>query len=80
VLYGAYKHVSLTGKDRGNYRKAILACRKHRIDLNVIVDHDPKAFLARIDPFVEHVHEVDYLNVFLSAIGFVCSRNLRCRL
>jgi elongator complex protein 1 len=73
VLCGAYKQFLLTGKGRGNYRKAMLACRKHRIDLNVIVDHDSKAFLARIDSFVEQVHEVDYINIFLSAIGFVAS-------
>ena len=53
----------------GNYRKAFFACRKHRIDLNVIVDHDPAAFCARIPAFVDQIPEVDHLNLFLTLIG-----------
>ncbi|KDQ06369.1 hypothetical protein BOTBODRAFT_622525 [Botryobasidium botryosum FD-172 SS1] len=55
--------------DMGNYRKAFLACRKHRIDLNILVDHDPEAFMRRLPDFVEQIHEVDYINLFLSGVG-----------
>ena len=56
---------------RGNYRKAFLACRKHRIDLNVIVDRDPKLFRERLPFFVEQVGDIDYINLFLTNLAFV---------
>ncbi|TFK44978.1 IKI3 family-domain-containing protein [Crucibulum laeve] len=55
--------------DAGNYRKAFFSCRKHRIDLNVLVDHDQDTFLKRVSSFVEQIHEVDHLNLFLTLIG-----------
>ncbi|KAI0253762.1 IKI3 family-domain-containing protein [Lactifluus subvellereus] len=55
--------------DAGNYRKAFLACRKHRIDLNVIVDRDLKLFRDRLPSFVEQVRDVDYINLFLTNLG-----------
>lgn len=54
---------------RGNYRKAFFACRKHRIDLDVIVDHSPETLLARIPAFVDQIPEVDHLNLFIASIG-----------
>ncbi|KAG8958698.1 hypothetical protein FRC03_008908 [Tulasnella sp. 419] len=52
-----------------NYRKAFLACRKHRIDLNILVDHDPEGFMASLSSFTEQVHEGDYINLFLTGVG-----------
>jgi len=60
---------SLTLDDSGNYRKAFLACRKHRIDLDFLVDHDHAKFLEDIPSFVEQVHEVDHINLFLTGLG-----------
>ena len=62
---------SLTSGHSGNYRKAFLACRKHRIDLNFIVDHDHAKFLENIPSFVEQVHEVDYINLLLTGLGYI---------
>ena len=56
---------------REDYRKAFLTCRKHRIDLNVIVDRDPKLFTERLSTFIEQVHDVDYINLFLTNLGSV---------
>lgn len=56
---------------RGNYRKAFMACRKHRIDLNVIVDHDRETFMRRLASFVEQVDDVDHINLFLTNLGRV---------
>jgi elongator complex protein 1 len=67
---------SLTLNNSGNYRKAFLACRKHRIDLSFIIEHDCVKFLEDIPSFVEQVHEVDHINLFLTGIGCVH----RCRL
>jgi elongator complex protein 1 len=63
--------VLIRATKRGNYRKAFLACRKHRIDLNVIVDRDPDLFRKRLTSFIEQVHDVDYINLFLTSLGFV---------
>ena len=53
----------------GNYRKAFFACRKHRIDLNVIVDQSPETLLTKISSFVDQIPEVDHLNLFLASLG-----------
>ncbi len=54
---------------RGEYRKAFFACRKHRIGLNAIVEHERERFLANARSFVEQVNEVDHLNLFLTNLG-----------
>ena len=58
-------------RNRENYRSAFVACRKHRIDLNIIVDHDRDAFLRNIPRFVDQVSDVDYLNLLLAGLGYV---------
>ncbi|KAI8144910.1 IKI3 family-domain-containing protein [Fennellomyces sp. T-0311] len=49
-----------------SYRSAFIACRRNRIDLNVLYDENPKLFYENIPRFIEQVPEVDYLNLFLS--------------
>jgi len=53
---------------RKRYRAAFLACRRHRIDLNILFDHDPSSFQANLADFVAQVKEVDHLNLFLSGL------------
>ncbi|KAJ3809935.1 IkappaB kinase complex IKAP component [Lentinula aff. lateritia] len=53
----------------GQYRKAFFSCRKHRIDLNFLVAHNEIAFLEGLGSFVEQVHEVEHLNLFLTSLG-----------
>ena len=55
---------------RGDYAKAFTACRKHRIDLNVLVEHNREAFLERLPSFIEQVSDVDYINLFLTNLGY----------
>lgn len=45
-----------------------MACRKHRIDLNVLVEHDQEAFMADISKFVDQLPEVDHINLFLTSL------------
>ncbi|RUP46125.1 hypothetical protein BC936DRAFT_147332 [Jimgerdemannia flammicorona] len=54
--------------DRSDYRAAFLACRKHRVDLNILFDYSPSLFLEKIGTFVAHLQEVDFLNLFLSSL------------
>lgn len=65
----------LTPSHRGDYNKAFLACRKHRIDLNVLVEHNPTAFKNRLEAFVNQVNDVYYINLFLTSLG---SDNVPC--
>ncbi|KAM0790761.1 hypothetical protein ACM66B_004611 [Microbotryomycetes sp. NB124-2] len=48
------------------FKTAFLACRRHRIDLNVLHDADPQAFHAHLSSFVEQLADVDHINLFLS--------------
>lgn len=52
----------------GRYRAAFLGCRRHRIDLNILYDHNPVAFKSHLSDFITQVKEVDYLNLFLSGL------------
>lgn len=40
--------------------------RKHRIDLNLIYDHNPSEFLSHLQEFVTQVNSVEHFNLFLS--------------
>lgn len=48
-----------------------MSCRKHRIDLNALVQHNHAAFLENLPVFLEQVHEVDHINLFLTGVGCV---------
>ncbi|OJA14136.1 hypothetical protein AZE42_06727 [Rhizopogon vesiculosus] len=55
--------------DTGLWRKAFMACRKHRIDLSIIVEHNQQVFMAGIPGFVGQIEDVDYINLFLTSVG-----------
>lgn len=38
--------------------------------MNFIVKHDKTTFLDRLASFVEQVDDVDYINLFLTTIGY----------
>ena len=46
----------------------MITCRKHRLDLNLLHDLDPKLFMDSLESFVDQVPEVDYLNLFVSSL------------
>lgn len=52
--------------DLGEYRKTFDLLRKQRINLNLLVDHNPVKFLENIDHFVEDIQNTHWLNLFLS--------------
>ncbi|KAG0241352.1 IKI3 family-domain-containing protein [Mortierella sp. GBAus27b] len=52
--------------DKCDFKTAFVTCRKHRIDLNILYDHNPKMFMENVAQFVKQVKEVDHLNLFLS--------------
>lgn len=48
------------------YRKAFDLLRKQRINLNLLVDHNPVDFLAHIPEFIDDIDNIQWLNLFLS--------------
>ena len=57
--------------DDKSYREAFLICRRHRIDLNILCDHDPEAFREDIGVFVEQIQDTEQLNIFISGLKSV---------
>jgi len=57
------------GTYSGQWRKAFLSCRKHRINLSVLVEYNPDGFFSGLSEFVEQVDDVDYINIFLTSVG-----------
>lgn len=45
-----------------------MGCRRHRIDLNILHDHNPTAFRSYLPEFISQIKDVDYLNLFLSGL------------
>lgn len=52
--------------DGGHYNKAFDLLRKQRINLNLLVDHNPAQFLEDIPKFVADIDNVQWLNLFLT--------------
>ena len=51
-----------------DYKTAFLLCRKHRIDMNLLVDHNRDQFTANVEKFVMDVEDPEYLNLFISGL------------
>ena len=58
---------SIQGK---KYRKAFLACRTHRVDMNIMHDYHPQAFVADVALFVDQVRRVEHIDLFLSQLRY----------
>ena len=54
--------------DDRQYREAFLVCRRHRIDLNFICDHNPTAFQADLALFVDQMADNEHLGLFASGL------------
>lgn len=52
--------------DASEYNKAFDVLRKQRINLNLLIDHNPQRFLNEIGIFVESINNAHWLNLFLS--------------
>lgn len=48
------------------YYDAYIACRAHRIDLDILYDYDVERFENNIAHFIEQIKRVDYLDLFVS--------------
>ncbi|EDV26443.1 uncharacterized protein TRIADDRAFT_22184, partial [Trichoplax adhaerens] len=52
--------------DKLNFGEAFLLMRKHRINSNLLYDHNPKGFMENIDIFIRQIDDVNFINLFLS--------------
>lgn len=52
--------------DQKKYFLAMDLLRKQRINLNIIVDHNPVEFFKNINNFIEEISNINWLNLFLS--------------
>ncbi|KAK3098402.1 hypothetical protein FSP39_019180 [Pinctada imbricata] len=45
---------------------AMSVMRKHRINMNLLYDHNPEMFLQNVDKFVKQINNVNFINLFLT--------------
>lgn len=57
-----------TNINEKKYRKAFSACRNHRVDMNILHDHDPQQFISNVGLFLDQVQKVEHIDLFLSQL------------
>lgn len=55
--------------NKTEYFKAITLMRKHRINMNLIYDHDPVMFMNNLNQFVHQVNSSALINLFLADLN-----------
>ena len=56
--------------DDRNYGRAFAYCRTQRVDMNILYDHQPEQFLANVGLFLDQLHDVTYIDLFLSSLRY----------
>ncbi|KAL8798214.1 MAG: hypothetical protein Q9182_006859 [Xanthomendoza sp. 2 TL-2023] len=51
-----------------NYKRAFLACRNQRVDMNMIHDHQPEQFIANVGVFIDQIVKSQHIDLFLSSL------------
>ncbi|XP_074136167.1 elongator complex protein 1 isoform X1 [Sminthopsis crassicaudata] len=54
--------------DRLMFKEAFECMRKLRINLNLIHDHNPQAFLENVETFVKQIDSVNHINLFFTEL------------
>ncbi|VDM38481.1 unnamed protein product [Toxocara canis] len=55
--------------DKLEYREVIEEMKRHRVDLNLIVDHNPSTFLSNLNTFIKVVNDAELLNQFVLSLN-----------
>ena len=50
------------------FGEAFMACRVHRIDLDILHDYDRELFFDNVELFVKQINKVEHLDLFVSCI------------
>jgi len=51
-----------------DYERAFAFCRTQRVDMNILFDHKPEQFLSNVGLFLEKIHDVANIDLFLSSL------------
>lgn len=51
-----------------DYKRLFQLFRKHRINMNLIVDHQPQTFLLNVARFVQQINDPNDISLFLSEL------------
>ena len=54
--------------NKRDYKKAFLACRNQRVDMNILHDHAPLQFVASVALFIDQIKKVEHIDLFLSQL------------
>uniref|UniRef100_A0AC35U0I8 Elongator complex protein 1 n=1 Tax=Rhabditophanes sp. KR3021 TaxID=114890 RepID=A0AC35U0I8_9BILA len=54
--------------DQNEWKKAHIEMRRHRIDMNLMFDHDPEKFLLNIPNIIDQINDADLLNLFIMTL------------
>ena len=66
--------------EKKEFRAAFLTCRIHRIDMNILHNHEPELFMANISLFIRQLRDVEYIDLFLSSLKYCFfSSETKCR-
>ncbi|KAI4210681.1 MAG: hypothetical protein LQ351_006456 [Letrouitia transgressa] len=50
------------------YKKAFLACRTQRVDMNILHDYAPVQFMDNVGLFIDDLQKVEHIDLFLSSL------------
>ena len=50
------------------YRRAFLACKTHRVDMNILYDYSPDQFISDVTLFIDQVRKEEHIDLFLSQL------------
>lgn len=54
--------------DHRDYKTALLTCRTHRVDMNILYDLRPGQFMNSVESFVTQIPKLDHMDLFLSSL------------
>jgi elongator complex protein 1 len=63
VLAGVRRNI-----EKLDYKSAFLACRQHRVDMNIIYDHMPTQFLEHVPEIIKQLGKAEYIDLFVSQL------------
>ncbi|KAL9611362.1 MAG: hypothetical protein Q9167_003981 [Letrouitia subvulpina] len=63
VLAGIRRNV-----EEKKYKKAFLACRTQRVDMNILHDYAPIQFIDNVGLFIDDLQKVEHVDLFLSSL------------
>lgn len=63
VLAGIRRYI-----EKKDYKSAYLACRNHRVDMNILHDYAPQQFLENVESVIFQLQKVGHIDLLLSQL------------